>query len=168
MKYQSDFTPPPPPGLKKVPISGGLFPCRPLQRVPPGCCDEFFGRHFRCSLSIQFGKAVCANITSTLLGFFYVICRCQSLYAPVIYMSKHSFFKKKVLKSLCEIITYEMELSYGTSIFRRETKFDKHDRFWTRNVSCPKLRNVKVTNEFHWQLEYNPPVVKLFGRQCKI
>ena len=78
-------------------------------------------------------------------------------------MSKHSFFKKKVLKSLCEIITYEMELSYGTSIFRRETKFDKLDRFWTRNVSCPELRNVKVTNEFHWQLDYNPRVVKLFG-----
>ena len=76
--------------------------------------------------------------------------------------------KKKVLKSLCEIITYEMELSYGTSIFRRETKFDKHDRFWTRNVSCPELRNVKVTNEFHWQLEYNPRVVKLFGMYCKI
>ena len=134
------------------------------RRVPPGCCGEFFGRHFRCSLSIQFGKAVCVNITSTLLDFFYAICRCQSLYAPVIYVSKHSFFKKKVLKSLCEIITYEMELSYGTSIFRRETKFDKHDRFWTRNVSCPKLRNVKVTNEFHWQLDYNPRVVKLFGR----
>lgn len=96
-------------------------------------------------------------------GFFYAICRCQSLYEPVIYMSKHSFFKKKVLKSLCEIITYEMELSYGTSIFRRETKFDKHDRFWTTNVSCPELRNVKVTNEFHWQLDYNPRVVKLFG-----
>lgn len=96
-------------------------------------------------------------------GFFYAICRCQSLYAPVIYMSKHPFFKKKVLKSLCEIITYEMELSYGTSIFRRETKFDKHDRFWTTNVSCPELRNVKVTNEFHWQLDYNPRVVKLFG-----
>ena len=56
-----------------------------------------------------------------------------------------------------------MELSYGTSIFRRETKFDKHDRFWTTNVSCPELRNVKVTNEFHWQLDYNPHVVKLFG-----
>ena len=106
----------------------------------------------------------CVRTTSTLLDFFYAICRSQSLYAPVIYMSKHSFFKKKVLKSLCEIITYEMELSYGTSIFRRETKFDKHDRFWTRNVSCPKLRNVKVTNEFHWQLDYNPRVVKLFGR----
>ena len=61
-----------------------------------------------------------------------------------------------------------MELSYGTSIFRRETKFDKHDRFWTRNVSCPELRNVKVTNEFHWQLDYNPRVVKLFGMKCKI
>ena len=47
--------------------------------------------------------------------------------------------------------------------FRRETKFDKHDRFWTRNVSCPELRNVKVTNEFHWQLDYNTRVVKLFG-----
>ena len=163
MKYQSDFTPPPPRAWRRYPFRADSSHVGHYREGPPGCCGEFFGRHFRCSLSIQFGKAVCANITSTLLDFFYAICRCQSLYAPVIYMSKHSFFKKKVLKSLCEIITYEMELSYGTSIFRRETKFDKHDRFWTRNVSCPKLRNVKVTNEFHWQLDYNPRVVKLFG-----
>ena len=26
-----------------------------------------------------------------------------------------------------------------------------------------ELRNIKVTNEFHWQLDYNPRVVKLFG-----
>ena len=166
MKYQSDFTLLP--GLKKVPISGGLFPCRPLQRVPPGQCGEFFGRHFRCSLSTQFGLAVCANITSTLLDFFMQFAAANHFTRRLYTCPSTHSLKKKVLKSLCEIITYEMELSYGTSIFRRETKFNKHDRFWTTNVSCPELRNVKVTNEFHWQLDYNPRVVKLFGMQCKI
>ena len=92
-------------------------------------------------------------------GFFYAICRCQSLYAPVIYMSKHSFFKKKSLK----VTLRNHNLRDGTFIWHFHFKFDEHDRFWTRNVSCPKLRNVKVTNEFHWQLDYNPRVVKLFG-----
>lgn len=90
-------------------------------------------------------------------GFFYAICRCQSLYEPVIYMSKHSFFKKKVLKSLCEIITYEMELSYGTSIFRRETKFDKHDRFWTTNVSCPGASQCQSNKRVSLAVGLQPP-----------